>query len=369
MAAQPTRLKSGGLKCALVPIMILFFYTNITVSPTSLSALDASAYNNATNDPSRWDGRNTSYITINNTNISIPLAKSLLNKKTQAPFDEINIYRLSPNLTTSPNTIVTAYFRLASKHGASQYDVWMKNMLSMQDHMVVITSPELLPQIAGFRKHALDRTVVMLMELDDIPIGTLFPTEFWVDQLERNPEKKTHQSYQLFWIWLAKTGLVNDCIGFNFFESDLFLWSDIGAFREGNYNGRTLIQHRELVPPHEMMQMAHNKPNPPKEDLFYEKFKHYANFYHSGMQFVAYKDTWKVFYEYFLDTIDKFLEHNMLIVDDQVILQSVCLQHPEICAYVPCDQVNDRRYRALRYVLHYGGKYNLWRYNKTKTDS
>lgn len=305
------------------------------------------------------------YLTVDNKNISIPSAKTLLDAPT--PYQEYDIYRLSPNLTTSPNTIVTAYFRVKSKYDSSKYDAWMANFLSLQDHMVIFTQEELFPQIMRLRSHALDRTVMIMMKVDDIPIGQLYPSEFWEDQLERDVEKAKHKSYQLFWIWLNKVWATNEAIRLNFFQSDLFMWADIGSLRDGFCKSCTLIQHREQVPPHEMMQMAFQEPVPPPgRDMFWDKTKDAAYFYHSGMHFVAFKDTWTQFNVYFLEMIDRFLEKEYPICDDQVVLQSVCLTHPEICAYVPASQVRDYRFRGLRYVLHNGGQYNLWRYTKSK---
>lgn len=123
-----------------------------------------------------------------------------------------------------------------------------------------------------------------------------------------------------------------------------------------------MIQHREQVPPNEMIQMAiQQKPNPPDQVLFNDKFKQRGHFYHSGSQFAAYKETWAKFHEYFLETIDGFLENDMTIVEDQAVLQSVCLTHPEICAYIPFTDVQDNPYFGLRFVVHNGGNFTLWR--------
>jgi hypothetical protein len=243
----------------------------------------------------------------------------------------------------------------------------MKNMLSLQDAMVIFTSQDLVPQIKELRKHALNRTVIVPLALEELPIATIFSTDFWQDQLDRDPEQKRHKSYQLFWIWLSKSWCTTQAIRFNMFNSDLFMWSDIGCFRDAKYNFKTMIQHRESIPPHEMIQMAHHKPNPPPKDTQFwnDKYHQKANFYHSGSQMAAYKDTWNTFHEYFLDTIDGFLERHMIIVEDQAVLQSVCLRYPEICAYVPFDQIKDNHYFGLRYLTHYGGKHiQLWRYTE-----
>ena len=295
---------------------------------------------------------------------SLPSAKTLLTKP--PPFDDSQIIRLSDQLIAAPNTVVTAYYRVPSKFKAESYNEWMKNMLSLQDAMVIFTSRDLISVIQELRSHAKNRTVIVPLELNDLPVGTLYSKEFWQDQLDRDPEIKRHKSYELFWIWLSKSWWTMQAIRMNIFQSDIFMWSDIGCFRNNLYNFKEMIRHRELIPRHEMIQMAHHWPNPPSTGFFNDKYGHRENFYHSGSQMAAYADTWKVFHEYFLDTIDGFLERNMIIVEDQVILQSVCLRHPEICAYVPYNQVRpyDNHYFGLRYVLNKGGEFKLWRLSK-----
>jgi Bacterial protein of unknown function (HtrL_YibB) len=293
----------------------------------------------------------------------LPSAKTLLTSK--PPFEDSSMIKLQADLIQSPNTVVTGYFRVLSKYEAGKYDKWMSNMLSLQDAMVIFTHAELVDQIREMRKHALDRTVVIPLALDDLPIGTLYPTSFWEDQLERDPEKNIHRSFQLFWIWLSKSWCVTQAIRLNPFQSDLFVWSDIGCFRNKKYNYKTMILHRENVPPTEIIQMAHHTPNPPMEELFNDKYKHKANFYHSGSQMAGYKDSWIRFHELFLDTIDRFLEKKMIILEDQAVLQSTCLSHPKMCAYVPFDQVKDNHYFGLRYVLHNVGDFQYWRHPKS----
>jgi Bacterial protein of unknown function (HtrL_YibB) len=289
-----------------------------------------------------------------------PSAKTLLTM--QPPFEDSQAIRLSNNLIKSPNTVVTGYFRVPSKYKPGKYDGWMRNMLSLQDAMVIFTQKDMIDQVKDFRGHAKNRTVIIPLEIDQLPYATLYSKEFWQGQLEKDPEKKRHRSYELFWIWLSKSWLTTQAIRMNWFDSDLFVWSDIGCFRDEGYNSKTMIQHREVVPTTEMIQMAHHPPNPPPEELFNDKYHRKANFYHSGSQLAGYKETWLKFHEYFLDIIDRFLNKNMIIVEDQAVLQSTCLSHPEICAYLPFTQVNDNHYFGLRYALHHGGNYTLWRH-------
>ena len=291
---------------------------------------------------------------------TLPSAKIILTQ--DPPYNPSQLIKLSENLITSPNTVVTAYHRVPSKFKPGRYDGWMRNMLSLQDAMIIFTETSMVEQITNLRSHALNRTVIVPLKLNELPIGQLYPKEFWQDQLDRDPEKRIHRSYELFWIWLSKSWCVSQAIDMNIFKSDLFFWSDIGCFRDRSYNSKTMILHREQIPQNEMIQMAHHKPNPPKENLFNDKYKHKANFYHSGSQFAAFKDIWIKFHELFLETIDNFLERGMIIVEDQAIIQSVCLSYPDICAYVPFTEVQDNHYFGLRYVVHNGGNFKLWRH-------
>ena len=307
-------------------------------------------------------------IHVKSSGATLPSAKTLLTKS--PPYNDEDIIYLSGSKDTmisfSPNTVVTAYYRIPSKFKPSKYSGWMKNMLSLQDPMIIFTSQDLISTIEELRSHATNRTVIIPLELNNLPIATLYTTEFWKQQLERDPEKRIHQSYELFWIWLSKTWWVNEAIRLNVYNSDLFMWSDIGCFRNSQYNDKTMILHRNQIPQTEMIQMAHHVPNPPADVIYYnDKYSkvNKPHFYHSGSQMAAYKDTWITFHELFLNIVDEFLKRNMIIVEDQALLESVCLSTPTICAYVPFDQVkpNDNHYFGLRYVVHVGGKYNLWR--------
>lgn len=77
---------------------------------------------------------------IKGTNQVVHSAMTLLS--TPPPFQDDQILRLNEDdvLIATPNTIVTAYFRIPSKHTTLKYDIWMQNMLSLQDAMEFLPS-------------------------------------------------------------------------------------------------------------------------------------------------------------------------------------------------------------------------------------
>ena len=93
--------------------------------------------------------------------------------------------------------------------------------------------------IQTLRAHAVNGTVIIAMELDDLPIAQLHHAidddddemSFWTNQLEMDREKKLHKSYKVFWIWLSKTWFVVQAVEMDYFHSSFYMWQDIGAFR------------------------------------------------------------------------------------------------------------------------------------------
>jgi Bacterial protein of unknown function (HtrL_YibB) len=177
------------------------------------------------------------------TRTSSPLTASVVLQRPLSP--AVKVHKLTTsNLKSCPHTIVTGYFQLRSKYTADTYIKWMANMLSIQDCVVVITSANMVETISSLRQHALDATVIIEMEVDDLPISQLHADEqksptsgessssFWPHQLDIDREKKRHKSYQLFWIWLSKTWCVVQAIQKDYFHSNLYMWQDIGAFRD-----------------------------------------------------------------------------------------------------------------------------------------
>eukprot|EP00939_MAST-03C_sp_MAST-3C-sp1_P002910 g2910.t1 len=138
---------------------------------------------------------------------------------------EFSLVRPTPQLehdvqrASAPNTIVTAYFDIPSKYSSKEYDAWMTNMLSLQDPMVIYTTADIVPKIERLRAHAMDRTLVVPMTLEDTWIARNQSVDYWAAQLRMDPEKAIHRSYQLFWIWLSKSWFVNEAIRTNPFHT------------------------------------------------------------------------------------------------------------------------------------------------------
>lgn len=274
------------------------------------------------------------------------------------------------DLVQSDNTIVSAYFRIRSKHSSDKYDKWMRNFLSIQDSMIIFLSSDkaLIDQVWDLRSHANNRTVIVELDLEKLPIAELGSEGFWEHQLDIDKEKRIHRSKEVFWIWLSKSWFINQAIRLNFFNSDLYMWSDIGSFRDGRMNHKTVIQYPSQVPSGRIMFMAHRDPIPPLNPIWNDKFHDKQNYYTSGSQLVGGKDTWAIYHDKFCQAMDQFLDYGLFIGEDQCVLQATCNLN-DICAYVPARQVRDNNYFGLRTVINGDKKYNLFYPNVTKIPS
>jgi hypothetical protein len=267
------------------------------------------------------------------------------------------------DMVQSPTTVVTGYFSIRSKYGKDSYIDWMSTMLGLNDPMIIFTSPDMVDTIKELRAHAINRTLVIPMELQDLPLVKKYPLAVWQAELDKDPEKKRHAGYQVFWIWLSKTWFLQQSVERNPFSSTTFMWSDIGCFRgrDQKWKGRTMMGHPEILVPGRMLFMAHHKPNPPSSIWWTNKLKDKDHFYHSGTMMAGTSDTILKFHVAFLQTFQGFLDRSLFVGDDQTVLQSTCLQNPDLCSYAPTSQVpSDNHYFGLRTVLWKGGDYKLW---------
>lgn len=261
-------------------------------------------------------------------------------------------------------TFVTVFFPLSSKHSVTNYHLWMENMLSIQDPVIVFVPEDYVEHIQSLRRHALNQTMILpVTNLSRVlPLANQYSTAFWEEQLEMDPEKDKHQDYTLFWIWLSKSWFVMEAIRLNPFGSDIFLWCDIGSFRFNTdyveLRGKKIVQHPELVPRHAILQMA-TKPDYriPKHIWFHGK-GHRDYFFHSGSQTIGYGDTWKTWHNELQDTVQLFVRRHYFIGEDQYLMQHTCLRTLALCLYVhPDDVPNDDSYFGMKRILHEGGNH------------
>lgn len=229
-------------------------------------------------------------------------------------------------------------------------------MLSIQDPVIAFVPQDEVEKVRQFRANATTKTLIVPMNLSQVPLANLYPTSFWEHQLEMDGEGSRHQDYRLFWIWLSKTWFIQESIRLNPFKSDIFMWCDIGSLRydtDVRYEHQWLVRYPELVPRHSMLQMA-IKPIAVHTDLFYKKKKKHF-FFHSGSHAIGYHDTWRRYHKEFMVSLNAWVKRGYFIGEDQMVMQHTCVRTSPLCLYASNLEVQDDNYFGLKYILHYGG--------------
>eukprot|EP00953_Heterococcus_sp_UTEX-ZZ885_P005193 3277-Heterococcus_DN1.PRE.1 len=136
------------------------------------------------------------------------------------------------NLVQSAATIITAYFRMASKRSEDEYISWMANMLSLNTSMVIYIDTELTELIEQLRSKYSQQTVIVpttLAAFRTLACGL----QYWEAQRELDCEGHIHTA-PLYAIWAEKSNMVNVAADSNCFNSSHFFWVDIGYYRENH---------------------------------------------------------------------------------------------------------------------------------------
>jgi len=137
-------------------------------------------------------------------------------------------------------TIVTAYFEFPSKHTNGEFSSWMRNMLSLQDPMVIFTTQDKVETFYRMRGHALNRTLVVVMQLADAEVVRWYGMDFWSAQHNIDPARTVNVNPWLYVVWNEKLNFVSKAIHLNPFNSAYFVWMDVGLLRHPGYNGKRL---------------------------------------------------------------------------------------------------------------------------------
>ncbi|KAJ1466418.1 hypothetical protein T484DRAFT_1756657 [Baffinella frigidus] len=143
-------------------------------------------------------------------------------------------------LSIGDTTIVTSYFPFAAQP-SNDNRIWMSNMLSLQDAMVVFTTHEYEEMIYSMRRHATNRTLVIVTRLQDALVVSKYGMDFWRMQLKLDDTPMTRTDPMIYITGNEKMSFVHQSITINPFISSHFLWMDIGTLQHTRYNDRCLV--------------------------------------------------------------------------------------------------------------------------------
>ncbi|OQV14879.1 hypothetical protein BV898_10911 [Hypsibius exemplaris] len=128
-----------------------------------------------------------------------------------------------------PVTVVTAYYRIPSKQKGAVYLKWMSNFLEVIPcHLYVFTEARSEAKVKSRRASFSGTTKIVVREFSELE--EVKRLEMWNKQ--KSLDHETFHTPELYALWNQKLHFLMEAIKENPFDSDYFLWTDIGSFRD-----------------------------------------------------------------------------------------------------------------------------------------
>jgi len=224
-------------------------------------------------------------------------------------------------------TVVTCYYKFPSKHSTQEYDSWMNNFLNNFDcNLVVFTSPDLVDYIKSKRNKFINKTLIILEAIESNEIYLKYKDE-WDYQYSIDNQQNTGRSKYCYVIWNSKLNYLKKVIELDPFQSEKFVWTDIGCLRNNN---PLLIEKIKNYPKFE--NITNNKLdivllrpfNNHKQEYFQDEI-HFA-----GAMFGSGKETILKIHNLFYENLQKNIKAKKFIGCDQQTFSSVYLKNKEL---------------------------------------
>lgn len=231
-------------------------------------------------------------------------------------------------------TIVTGYFQLeVSKASDEKYKAWMKNMLAINNPMVIFCDETSYDFIADQRSQKKEITRIVVTKITD------FYSYKYVDSYNQHyyidVEKSNGHTPFLYMIWAEKSHFLKRAIDLDPFRSEYFLWVDIGCFRVPNteylnwpnpekvpHLNKEKVLLLSVVPFTENELLCFSKETLP---LF--QFENRIG----GTMFGGGKDVLLKWHALYYNMLEYFISIDRFIGKDQSIMNSVYLLNRDVC--------------------------------------
>jgi hypothetical protein len=224
-------------------------------------------------------------------------------------------------------TVVTCYYKFPSKHSGQEYDSWMNNFLqNFNCNLVIFTSPDLEQYIKQKREKFINNTKIITETIDSNEIYLKYKDE-WDYQYSIDKQHNTGRSKYCYVIWNSKLNYLKKVIESNPFQSEKFVWTDIGCLRNNN---PLLIDKIKNYPKYEKISQGKLdivllRPfTNPNQEYFQDEI-HFA-----GAMFGSDKETILKVHKIFYEKLETFIKNKKFIGCDQQTFSSIYLKNKEL---------------------------------------
>jgi hypothetical protein len=230
-------------------------------------------------------------------------------------------------------TIVTAYFKIPSKTNDETYKTWMKNMLIINNPMTIFTDIYSYDYIYELRKDKINITNIIVIDIKDFYCYKYYDT--FVEQHKLDHELNVGHSVELYMVWCEKSHFLKRTILNNIFNTEYFLWVDIGCFREQNtlFINWPDINKMKIIPVNKVLLCEVYDFS--EEELKCNSLEQLPDFRFinrlGGTIFGGKAEPLLLWHDKYYEMVEYFINVNKLIIKDQSIMNCVFLMNRELC--------------------------------------
>jgi hypothetical protein len=189
-------------------------------------------------------------------------------------------------------------------------------------NVVIFTSQNDYIYILSMMQNERIRFKVFIREIDDFKVSKEYPT-IWKAQSEMDPTPSCGRGIDCYKIWNSKFDLLKQAIVENPFQTDYFVWNDMGNVRQEN-----ILPYLSTYPCSK--KISRDQIDIVLLNVFRENKIFLQNEVHfSGSMFGSHKDALLMMHDVFYDYFNIYLQKGYFIGCDQQMIGTIFLLHPE----------------------------------------
>ena len=241
-------------------------------------------------------------------------------------------FRVDPNVT-----LVSAYFQMKSKFPVNRYEMWIRNFMKIKSNKLIFTDKESIGSIVKFDT---GNTIYVVMKKEEFLV-TKYDQEW---KYNKTIDHEKYHTEDLYKVWAEKTNFLSRAIEMNPYNTEYFVWCDIGCFRKPkrmreflywpntkNMDKKvTFLQLRDFLPK-ELENL----------DVIDDRFRY--NIRNGGGIIAGHRDYLRRWHDIYYGTLEEFFAKKKFAGKDQCVFAYCILRNPDVCQFVrvPGNYVHD----------------------------
>lgn len=253
----------------------------------------------------------------------------------------------------SITTIVSCFYLLdKSKHKELNYVLWMINFFKIKTPKIIFTDKKTFDKL--FISINQPSIKFIIYEIEEFFVSSLLNKNQWNKQHENDNEWYIHNP-NLYKIWNEKTEMLKKAINSNYFNSDFFLWCDVGCFRENNTINKFINwPNKEKLELYKKKLTVLNIDNFLFEELNSKSLVDFSKKNRiGGGIFGGHKEVCLKWHEEYYNMFNKFIQNSVFLGKDQSIMANI---------HIKSLQSNDNFINCVELPDKYKNKQERWFY-------